>query len=66
MQEMFMWQDFGTALALMLVIEGIMPFLNPSHLRQSMQKMIELDDKSLRIIGLTSMILGVILLYWIN
>lgn len=61
-----MWQDFGTALALMFVIEGIMPFLYPSNLRESLKKMAELDNKSLRIVGFSSMVIGVILLYLIN
>jgi len=61
-----MWQDFGTALALVLVIEGIMPFLNPAGLRKTLQMVFEMDDDSLRWIGFSSMALGVILLYLVH
>ncbi len=54
------------ASALMLVIEGIMPFANPTVFRRSLLQMAEMSDKQLRMIGLFSMLLGVALLYWIN
>lgn len=50
----------------MLVIEGILPFLNPMALRKALVMMIQMDDRQLRFGGLTSMIIGVILLYIIN
>ena len=55
--------DFLAALALMLVIEGILPFLSPSSLRAVMLQMARMDDRSLRITGLVSMICGLLLLY---
>jgi uncharacterized protein YjeT (DUF2065 family) len=61
-----MWHDLLVALALLFVIEGIWPFLNPDGLRQAMFSIAELDNRTLRIMGLVSMILGVGLLYWIN
>ena len=61
-----MWHDLLAALALMLVIEGILPFLNPMALRKALVMMIQMDDRQLRFGGLTSMIIGVILLYIIN
>jgi hypothetical protein len=60
------WENLGTALALIFVIEGIMPFLDPDGLRKSLQMVIEMDDKTLRIIGLVSMIVGLILLYLVH
>lgn len=56
------WQDLGAALALVLVIEGIMPFVNPGGLKRALQVIAEMNDSTLRFAGLTSMILGVILL----
>jgi uncharacterized protein YjeT (DUF2065 family) len=50
----------------MLVIEGILPFLNPSGIRKALIMMAQMDDRQLRFGGLTSMIIGVILLYLIN
>jgi uncharacterized protein YjeT (DUF2065 family) len=61
-----MWNDLLAAIALLLVIEGILPFLNPQALRNTLQQMIKLDDRSLRLIGLGSMLAGVALLYWIR
>ena len=58
-----MWHDFLAAIALVLVIEGIIPFINPGAMRRALLKMIEMNDQSLRFAGLTSMIIGVILLY---
>ena len=61
-----MWKDLGTALALVLVLEGIMPFLNPVGLKKTLQMVSEMDDNSLRLIGFSSMVLGVILLYLVH
>ncbi|MEN8217673.1 MAG: DUF2065 domain-containing protein [Pseudomonadota bacterium] len=61
-----MWEELGIAFALLLVIEGIMPFLNPSGWRQTLRTVSEMDDQDLRIIGLLSMAIGVIVLYLIH
>jgi hypothetical protein len=58
-----MWSDLLTALALVLVIEGIMPFVNPEALRRMFAMAMQLDNATLRFIGLTSMCLGLALLY---
>ncbi|MDX1252801.1 MAG: DUF2065 domain-containing protein [Gammaproteobacteria bacterium] len=57
-----MWQDLMAALALLLVIEGIMPFLSPQGMRKTWLLMSQMDDRSLRIAGLVSMLLGLLLL----
>ncbi len=57
------WSDLLAALALVLVIEGIVPFLNPQSLRRMLETMSQLDDRTLRIAGLVSMLCGVVLLY---
>lgn len=54
------------ASALLLIMEGIMPFLSPSAFRETLLKMADLSDRTLRMIGFFSMIVGVILLYWVN
>lgn len=64
--KLIMWHDILVALALMLVIEGFLPFLNPVGLRQALQVMIEMNDRQLRIAGLVSMVIGVALLYLVN
>lgn len=58
-----MWQDLLTAIALLLVVEGMLPFLNPAGLRRSLLMISQLDDSTLRFIGLSAMLLGCILLY---
>lgn len=57
------WADFLAALALVLVIEGIIPFINPQSLRRMMESVAQLDDRALRIAGLVSMVAGVVMLY---
>ena len=49
------------AFALMLVVEGIMPFVAPEAWRQTMQRVSQLADGQLRFLGLTSMLVGVLL-----
>jgi uncharacterized protein YjeT (DUF2065 family) len=58
-----MWTDLLAALALVLVIEGMIPFVNPQSLRRMLETLGQLDDRSLRIAGLVSMICGLIMLY---
>lgn len=52
-----------TAFALMLVIEGILPFLMPGLWRETFRRLIEMSDGQIRFIGLTSMLAGLLLLY---
>lgn len=54
------------ALALMLVLEGILPFLAPALWRETFRKMTEMSDGQLRFVGLTSMVGGLLLLFLIN
>ena len=56
------WTDLLAAIALVLVLEGIVPFLNPGSLRQMLETVSKLDDKTLRMMGLVSMVIGVVLL----
>ena len=61
-----MWQELLIALALVMVIEGIFPFLNPGAMRRMMRVVSEMDDRSLRISGLVSMLLGLAMLYVVH
>ncbi len=61
-----MWHDLLVAFALVLVIEGILPFLNPSALRRTLAQIAHLSDGTLRFVGLTSMLIGVLLLNILN
>ena len=61
-----MLHDLLVALALVMVIEGVLPFLNPGGMRRMLQMVSEMDDRSLRVGGFISMVLGVITLYLVN
>ena len=51
-----------TALALMLIIEGVLPFLAPGLWRETFRRIIEMSDGQVRFIGLASMLAGILLL----
>jgi len=55
-----------TGLALMLVIEGIMPFLFPTLWRDVLRKLVLLSDRQIRFFGITAMLSGLLLLYWVK
>jgi hypothetical protein len=50
----------------MLVIEGVIPFLYPRRWRDMVTMLAQVDDKSVRVMGLVSMIIGTALLYLVN
>ena len=58
-----MWYELAQAFALLLVIEGIMPFLAPGRWRKMAAKLAQIDDKSMRVAGCVSMLIGVGLLF---
>jgi uncharacterized protein len=58
--------DVLVALALVLIIEGIWPFLSPEGFRRVLLLVATEDKRSLRLAGLASMVLGVGLLYLVN
>ncbi len=60
------WSDLGTAMALLLVIEGLLPFLSPQMFKDSMKRIDELPDQVLRMVGLGSMLVGLVLLYLVR
>ena len=61
-----MWDTLLIALALMLVMEGMLPFLLPGMWRETFKKLIEAGDNQIRFIGLTSMLAGLLLLYLVK
>ena len=58
-----MWTDLLSAIALVFIIEGIVPFVNPDALRRMYLMASQLSNNTLRTIGLGSMIAGLIMLY---
>lgn len=61
-----MWETLMAAVALMLVLEGIIPFLYPNKWRNLVESLAQISNRQLRIMGLISMLLGVALLYWVK
>lgn len=55
-----------TAVALVFVIEGILPFLSPPLWKQFMLRLSMQPDKTIRIMGLTSLLLGTVLMYLVH
>lgn len=58
-----MWQDLLVALALAMVLEGLLPFLSPRNYRRVMDMMSRSSDSALRRTGLILMLTGVALVY---
>lgn len=56
---------FWSALALVLVFEGLFPFISPGGWRSTFQKLLSLQDGQLRFFGLCSILIGLVLL-WIT
>ncbi|MFL2503998.1 MAG: DUF2065 domain-containing protein [Candidatus Azotimanducaceae bacterium] len=61
-----MWAELGTALCLLLVVEGIIPFLYPSRWKKAVEGLANLKDSQMRLVGFLSMIVGTSLLYFIR
>lgn len=61
-----MWHDLLSAFGLMLVMEGVVPFLSPHTLRTALERLAALSDRELRIGAALSMGVGVVTLYWIR
>jgi uncharacterized protein YjeT (DUF2065 family) len=57
---------FWSALALVLVLEGLFPFLSPRGWRQTFLKLLQLRDGQLRFFGLTSILLGLLALWFLR
>jgi uncharacterized protein YjeT (DUF2065 family) len=60
------WQDFGTAFALMMIFEGISPFIMPARMRKLAVLVQQANDSSIRAIAAVSMICGLLLLFWLR
>ena len=60
------WQVFPVALALVFVIEGLMPFISPGRWRSMIATVAQLNDPAIRRFGLGSMLFGVVMLYLVH
>ena len=60
------WQVFPIAVALVFILEGMLPFISPNRWRTMLAAVEQIDDRTIRIIGLASMLFGVAILYWVH
>lgn len=58
-----MWEDLLRALALVMVIEGLMPFLAPERWREMLLRIVTVDGKGLRVFGGVLIALGLLVLH---
>ena len=61
-----MWRELAVALCMVLVIEGILPFLSPNRWRTVAELAGRVDDQTIRLLGLGSMLVGTTLLYFVR
>ena len=58
-----MGTTFLMALALMLILEGVLPFLAPNLWRDTFRRITQMSDGQIRFVGLSSMLIGLLILY---
>jgi uncharacterized protein len=60
------WSDLLAAVAIVLVLEGLLPFINPNGTRRVFARLALVSSTELRVAGLLSLILGLLLLYFVR
>ena len=60
------WGDLLTAFALVMIIEGIIPFISPKGYKNTMQQLTAMPESTLRSIGFGLMLVGVVFLYFVR
>jgi uncharacterized protein YjeT (DUF2065 family) len=60
------WSDLLAALAILLVLEGLLPFLSPGATKRVMAQLSQMAERELRIAGLVSVIAGLVLLFLVR
>jgi uncharacterized protein YjeT (DUF2065 family) len=60
------WTDLLAALAIVCIIEGIMPFINPPAMKRLLARMASMEEREMRIFGLASMLVGCAILYMVR
>jgi uncharacterized protein YjeT (DUF2065 family) len=63
---MDVWQQLAVAVAMVFILEGMLPFISPGRWRNLVKVMAELDNRTMRAMGLFSMLLGLALLYLVH
>ena len=60
------WHVLAAAIALVFIIEGMLPFVSPDRWRKLLAMAYQIEDRAIRNIGLGSMVFGVIILYLVH
>jgi uncharacterized protein YjeT (DUF2065 family) len=60
------WHVLAAAIALVFIIEGMLPFISPDRWRKLLTMANQMDDRVIRNIGLGSMLFGVFVLYLVH
>lgn len=60
------WHVLAAAVALVFIIEGMLPFISPNRWRNLLKVANEMEDRVIRNVGLGSMLFGVVLLYLVH
>ena len=60
------WQVLPAAIALVFILEGLLPFISPARWRRLLEVAETMQEQQIRLLGLGSMIFGVVLLYWVR
>ena len=58
-----MWTEILTAVALVLIIEGLLPFASPGRYRQMVAQIVSLNDNNIRLTGFVVIVIGLVLLF---
>ncbi len=64
--ELDFWHVLAAALALVFIIEGMLPFISPHRWRSMLALAEQMDDRVIRNVGLGSMLFGLLILYWVH
>jgi uncharacterized protein YjeT (DUF2065 family) len=59
------WPSILAAIAMVLIFEGLLPLISPPKWREMFTQLLQLHDGQIRFFGLTTVLLGLFLLFWI-
>jgi len=60
------WQVLPVAIALLFIVEGMLPFISPNRWRAMLAMAAQIDDRMIRNTGLGSMLFGLLILYLVH
>ena len=62
---MSLWDSLLAAVALVLILEGLLPLISPTKWREMFSQLLQLQDGQIRFFGLGTVLLGLFLLLWL-